>query len=49
MQSFSWKYFALTGDVDAYLLFKDIHRNYNNQEYDDEWEEDDSLEIMEEH
>jgi hypothetical protein len=22
MRDFSWKYFAMTGDVDAYLLFK---------------------------
>ncbi len=22
MRDFSWKYFAITGDVDAYLLFK---------------------------
>lgn len=23
MRDFSWKYFAMTGDVDAYLLFKE--------------------------
>ncbi|WP_082423160.1 YqzL family protein [Paenibacillus dakarensis] len=23
MRDFSWKYFAMTGDVDAYLLYKD--------------------------
>ena len=22
MRDFSWKYFAMTGDVDAYLLYK---------------------------
>ncbi|MBW7456437.1 YqzL family protein [Paenibacillus sepulcri] len=24
MRDFSWKYFALTGDVDAFLLYKDV-------------------------
>lgn len=28
MKDFSWKYFALTGDVESYLLYKDI----NNQD-----------------
>ncbi|BFH61434.1 MULTISPECIES: YqzL family protein [Paenibacillus] len=23
MRDFSWKYFAMTGDVDAYLLYRD--------------------------
>lgn len=23
MRDFSWKYFAMTGDVDAYMLFKE--------------------------
>jgi len=37
MRAFSWKYFTLTGDVDAYLLYKDVRR------FDDraEREEDD--------
>lgn len=25
MKDFSWKYFALTGDVESYLLYKDIY------------------------
>jgi hypothetical protein len=25
MRTFSWEYFTLTGDVDAYLLYKDMH------------------------
>lgn len=25
MRDFSWKYFAMTGDVDAYLLYKESH------------------------
>jgi len=25
MRDFSWKYFSLTGDVDAFLLYKDIN------------------------
>lgn len=24
MRDFSWTYFSMTGDVDAYLLYKDI-------------------------
>ncbi len=24
MKEFSWKYFALTGDVESYLLFKEM-------------------------
>jgi hypothetical protein len=24
MRDFSWKYFSITGDVDAYLLYKEI-------------------------
>ena len=36
MRSFSWKYFTLTGDVDAYLLYKDIHRHYDDLEFEEE-------------
>lgn len=25
MRDFSWKYFAMTGDVDAYMLFKEAN------------------------
>ncbi|MGG1877697.1 YqzL family protein [Paenibacillus cisolokensis] len=24
MRDFSWKYFTMTGDVDAYLLYKEV-------------------------
>lgn len=24
MRNFSWKYFAITGDVDAYMLYKEV-------------------------
>lgn len=24
MRNFSWKYFAVTGDVDAYMLYKEV-------------------------
>ena len=24
MRDFSWKYFTMTGDVDAYMLFKEV-------------------------
>lgn len=26
MRDFSWKYFALTGNVDAFLLYKEMHQ-----------------------
>lgn len=25
MRDFSWKYFSMTGDVDAYLLYKEMN------------------------
>jgi len=33
MRDFSWKYFTMTGDVDAYLLYKQIVRRQA-----DEWD-----------
>ncbi|WP_082673102.1 YqzL family protein [Paenibacillus senegalimassiliensis] len=27
MRDFSWKYFAITGDVDAYLFYKEVGGN----------------------
>ncbi|WP_082865758.1 YqzL family protein [Paenibacillus crassostreae] len=30
MRDFSWKYFAMTGDVDAYLLFKEAANTTNS-------------------
>ncbi|MEK4249622.1 YqzL family protein [Paenibacillus sp. FSL W7-1287] len=27
MRDFSWKYFALTGDVESYLLYKEVERS----------------------
>ena len=40
MRAFSWQVFALTGDVDAYLLYKDIHRSFDDREYEEEVLED---------
>ncbi|MEX2414698.1 MAG: YqzL family protein [Paenibacillaceae bacterium] len=36
MRTFSWEYFTLTGDVDAYLLYKDMHLINNNRDAEDE-------------
>lgn len=36
MRTFSWEYFTLTGDVDAYLLYKDMHQITNIQDVEDE-------------
>ncbi|MEB3100684.1 YqzL family protein [Ferviditalea candida] len=30
MRDFTWKYFAATGDVDAYLLYKDMQNYYDD-------------------
>ncbi|MBW4838489.1 MAG: YqzL family protein [Paenibacillaceae bacterium] len=31
MRDFSWKYFAMTGDVDAYLLYKEATSPYEEE------------------
>ncbi|GIP48212.1 YqzL family protein [Paenibacillus sp. DXFW5] len=31
MRDFSWKYFAMTGDVDAYLLYKEASGPYEEE------------------
>ncbi len=40
MRWLSWKYFTLTGDVDAYLLYKDIHRTGDEDQELEEWLEE---------
>lgn len=36
MRDFSWKYFMMTGDVDAYLLYKEIDgESMDDQDADD--------------
>lgn len=39
MRDFTWQYFAMTGDVDAYLLYRDIqsHMDLDDPEV---WEEE---------
>lgn len=32
MRDFSWKYFAITGDVDAYMLYKEVNNQKNETE-----------------
>lgn len=46
MRDFSWQYFSLTGDVDAYLLYKEINNDSdsNDAEEDLTSESDDGLE-----
>jgi len=39
MRDFSWKYFMMTGDVDAYMLYKEINKGVDR----DEWEQDEPL------
>jgi hypothetical protein len=45
MRDFSWQYFSLTGDVDAYLLYKEINHDSdpNETEEDLKLESDDRL------
>ncbi|WP_410767996.1 YqzL family protein [Fontibacillus sp. BL9] len=31
MRDFSWKYFAMTGDVDAYLLYREAGGNSDEE------------------
>lgn len=39
MKDFSWKYFCNTGQIDAYLLYKDCEKNQNST-YETESESD---------
>jgi hypothetical protein len=32
MRDFSWQYFSITGDVDAYLLYKKIDEEHDTAE-----------------
>jgi len=43
MRSFSWKYFTLTGDVDAYMLYKDTNRNDDYYDQEEEPAEEEEL------
>ncbi|TVY09645.1 YqzL family protein [Paenibacillus cremeus] len=38
MRDFSWKYFSMTGDVDAYLLYKEVVNRDRSDESDEEEE-----------
>lgn len=42
VQTFSWKVFAMTGDVDAYLLFKEFNRTHENRDREDDFEEEET-------
>lgn len=50
MRDFSWKYFLMTGDVDAYMLYKEMESrsSYGDELLDDEddWPDDHHLEFM---
>lgn len=32
MRDFSWKYFIMTGDVDAYLLYREMDGDVDDEE-----------------
>ncbi|WP_135546771.1 YqzL family protein [Paenibacillus cymbidii] len=45
MRDFSWNYFSMTGDVDAYMLFKQMETKPMQAEYEDDyWDEDEAEE-----
>lgn len=44
MRDFSWKYFALTGDIDAYLLYK-RHEQLAVTDEDELYVEDDERDL----
>ncbi|GGJ09244.1 hypothetical protein GCM10010885_17900 [Alicyclobacillus cellulosilyticus] len=46
MRDFSWRYFTLTGDIDAYLLYK-AHERLTMKQADAE-EESDEQEVVHE-
>ncbi|PZE22691.1 YqzL family protein [Paenibacillus xerothermodurans] len=43
MRNFSWQYFTMTGDVDAYLLYKQITDPNVEDSADEEDSEDESV------
>jgi hypothetical protein len=40
MRDFSWQYFSLTGDVDAYLLFKEFDRSADLDNSEEDFEDE---------
>jgi hypothetical protein len=43
MRNFSWHYFSMTGDVDAYLLYKEITNPRTDEPEQQEDSEDESM------
>ncbi|MCR8631417.1 YqzL family protein [Paenibacillus radicis (ex Xue et al. 2023)] len=43
MRDFSWKYFSITGDVDAYLLYKEISDPTSDDDAEEENDQEDLL------
>ncbi|TBL78100.1 YqzL family protein [Paenibacillus thalictri] len=46
MRDFSWKYFAMTGDVDAYLLYKQAGGQEPDEDEPGEEPEEDPDELI---
>lgn len=42
MRDFSWNYFSMTGDVDAYLLFKQTDSRGFRFEDEDDYDDDEA-------
>ncbi len=45
MRDFSWRYFAITGDVDAYLLYNDVNKGLAEREPAEEIFEEEDREL----
>ncbi|RIX54131.1 YqzL family protein [Paenibacillus nanensis] len=43
MRDFSWKYFTLTGDVESFMLYKEMDRYKSSEHPDDSIGYDDEL------
>lgn len=40
MRDFSWKVFTMTGDVDAYMLYKESQKEDGDEQGEDIWNEE---------
>lgn len=45
MRDFTWNYFAASGDVDAYLLYKEMNPNMNDAGPEDSTEREEESQL----
>jgi len=46
MRDFSWKYFAMTGDVEAYMLYREYDKQDDEVGEQDDLMQEDNLEAL---